>query len=501
MNIRYILLFFTIVTVFFACKKFDSISTEDWQPELAFTLFNSTINTIDLFENYVNSGDLLIDEHQHITLVYSGGGYAIESRDVLDLIPDVNFPMLDTVMHLPYPIPAEIQIDYIRAKSGIMQISALHNHSEDVEFTFTIPEATLNGESFSETVIMPAALPVSSKEYDLSNYILTPQGDSMLFRYTARFVDSDSLAELSYVFVNFIDPVYSYAQGFLGTGTFYVPLDSIEMDFYEYFTTGEVFFEEPKMTITARNSFGFPMRTSFNVLNAITIDGEVIPFGNDVFTQGIDFNYPTIDEIGETKETIVTITRDNSNLENIIGQPIIYFEYDAQVNSNPDNDTTITSFVTDTSNFYLDAEVELPLFGRVDGFAITDTLDFELDETFDNVGDVEFKLVTVNEFPADVELQVLFVDENYNVVDRLLDPAEQLFASSQVNDLGEIIEPARKETFIPLTRSRFNNINETAKYMLVQIRIWSFNDGDTSVRVFEDTEVTVKLGVIGTVSL
>jgi len=500
MNIRYILLFFTIVTVFFACKKFDNISTDEWQPELAFTLFNSTVNTVDLFENYVNSGDLLIDDQQQITLVYRGGGYAIESRDVLDLIPDVSFPMIDTVMHLPYPIPAEIQIDYIRAKSGIMNIQAGNNISEDVEFTFTIAEATLNSEPFNKTVIVPADS-TSVEDYDLSNYLLTPQGDSMLFRYTARLMDSDSLIELSYVFVSFVDPVYSYAQGFLGTGTFYVPLDSIEMDLYEYFTTGDVFFEEPKMTITARNSFGFPMRTSFNVLNAITIDGEVIPFGNDVFTQGVDFNYPTIDEIGETKETVITITRDNSNLENIIGQPIIYFEYDAQVNSNPDNDMTITSFVTDTSNFYLDAEVELPLFGRVDGFAVTDTLDFELDETFDNVGDVEFKLVTVNEFPADVELQIVFVDENYNIVDRLLDPAEQLFASAQVDDLGELVESARKETFIPLTRSRFNNINENAKYMFVQVRIWSFNDGDTSVRVFSDTEVTVKLGVIGTVSL
>ncbi len=498
MNIRYILLFFTIVSVFFACKKFENISTDEWQPELAFTLFNSTVNTVNLFENYVNSGELLIDDQQRITLVYRGGGSAIESRDILDLIPDVSFPMVDSIMKLPYPIPEEIQIDFIRAKSGVMRITAGHNFSENVEFTLNIPEATLNGEEFNKTVTVPALFP-SIQDYDLSNYILTPQSDSMVFRYTARLVDSNTPVTLPLVVVDFQDPVYSYAQGFLGTGSFFVPLDSIEMDLYQYFAAGEVFFEEPKMTITAQNSFGFPMRTSFNVLNAITIDGEVIPFGNDLFTQGIDFNYPSINEIGETKETVVTITTENSNLENIIGQPIIYFEYDAQVNSNPDNDISITSFVTDSSNFYLDAEVELPLFGRVDGFAVTDTFEFTLDETFDNVGDVEFKLVTINEFPADVELQVLFADENFNVVDRLLDPAEQLFASSQVNDLGEIVESATKETFIPLTRSRFNNIAENAQHMLVQVRIWSFENGDTSVRIFEDTQVTVKLGVVGTV--
>jgi len=504
MNIRYILLFFTIVTVFFACKKFENINTDEWQPEVAFTLFNSTVNTVDLFENFVNSGDLLIDQDQQITLVYSGGGYAIESRDVLDLIPDVSFPMIDTFMKLPYPIPAEIRIDFIRAKSGMMQISTGNTYPEPLEFTFTVPEATLNGAPFSKMVTIPAAgngLPLipSLASYDLANYILSPQSDSMVFQYTARLTQSDSLVVLDYVLVDFQDPVYSYAQGFLGTGTFYVPLDSIEMDFYEYFTMGDVFFEEPRMTITARNSFGFPMRTSFNVLNAITVDGEEIPFGNETFTDGIDFNYPTINEVGDTKETVVTITRDNSNIENIIGQPIIYFEYNAEVDSNPDNDTSIISFVTDTSNFYLDAEVELPLYGRVDGFSVNDTLEFALEENFDNVGDVEFKLVTVNEFPADVELQVLFADENYNVIDKLLDPAEQLFASSEVNAAGEVIEPATKETYIPLSRDRFNNITQNAKYMFVRISIWSFDDGGTSVRIFEDTQVTVKLGVIGTV--
>jgi len=506
MDIRYIFLFFIIIA-FAACKKFDNISTAEWQPEVAFTLFNSTVNTSDLFENYVSSGELLIDDQQQLTLVYSGGGYAIESRDVLNLIPDVSFPMIDTFMKLPYPLPAEVEIDFIRAKSGLIQITTGNTYMEPLELTFTIPEATLDGVPFSRTTTIGAAsalipLTPSIQAYELADYVLTPESDSMIFHYSARLVNSDSLVILQAVVVDFQDPVYSYAQGFLGTGTFYVPLDSIALDFYQYFNNGEVFFEEPQMTITARNSFGFPMRTSFNVLNAITVDGETIPFGNQALADGIDFNYPTIDQIGETKETVVVIGRDNSNIENIIGQPVIYFEYDAEVSSNPDNDLSITSFVTDSSNFYLDAEVELPLYGRVNGFTISDTFDFvEISEDFDNVNSVEFKLVTVNEFPADVELQVLFADENYNIIEKLLDPAEMVFESSTVNDLGEITELARKETFIPLSKERFNTITQDAKYMLVQIRIWSFENGETSVRIYEDTEVTIKLGVIGEVTL
>lgn len=505
MNIRYALVFIALVMVV-ACSKFDNITTEEWRPDVAFTLFNTTVNTVDLFESYGEGTELLIDTDQQLTLVYRSNGYSVESRDILSLIPDVTFPMLDTFMKLPYPLPVDIEIDFIRAKSGKMEIRTGNIHDEPVEITFNTPEATLSGMPFNKTFTispMNTTHVFFPKSYPLADYILTPQGDSMIFRYTARLTESDSLVVLENVIgdfgliVDFVEPVYSYAQGYLGSGSFPIPLDSVEVDFFQYFSDGTVFFEEPKMTIRTRNSFGFPVRAYFNTLNAITVDGESIPFGSDELMQGVDFNYPSINEVGQEAETVLVIDKDNSNIEDIIGQPVIYFEYDVEVISNPDADTTITSFVTDTSNFYLDAEVELPLYGRADGFTVSDTFDFDIDlEDYENVEEVEFKLVTENEFPTSVDVQVLFTDAEYNVVDRLLDPLERIFESGVVDANGNVTEASRKETIIPIPKDRFNNITQNATNMLVQVRITTFNEGNTSVRVYEDYDMTVKLGVI-----
>lgn len=504
-KIRYALLFIAVVLMA-ACTKFDNITTDEWQPDVALTLFNTSINTVDLFEDYGQAGELLIDTDQQLTFVYRSNGYAVESKDVLTLIPDVAFPMIDTFMKLPYPLPADITIDYIVAKSGELRLGAANPFPEPLEFTFTIPESKLDGVPFSKTVtISPAnngSSTISIASYPLKDYILTPQGDSMIFKYSARLLDSDSLVILPTptVGVDFLDPVYSYAQGFLGSGSFPIPLDSVEVDFFELFSDGSVFFEEPTMTISTRNSFGFPVRAYFNVLNAINIDGSSIPFGSDELSAGVDFNYPSINEVGEDAETVFVIDKDNSNIENIIGQPVAYFEYEVEVISNPDGDTSITSFVTDTSSFYLDAEVELPLYGKVDGFTVNDTLDFELTGEYAEVNDVEFKLVTENEFPLDVELQVLFTDNEYNVIDELLTASERILASAPVDSNGEATDSSRKETFIPFPKDRFNNVKEKATRILVQAKVTSANDGNTSVRIREHHEVDIKLGVIAGVN-
>ena len=503
-KIRYALLFIAVV-LFAACTKFDNITTDEWQPDVALTLFNTSINTVDLFEDYGQAGELLIDTDQQLTFVYRSNGYSVESKDVLTLIPDVSFPMIDTFMKLPYPLPADITIDYIVAKSGEIKFTTGNPYTEPVEFTFTIPESKLNGVPFSKTVTIGAAndvLPIfpSIASYPLADYILTPQSDSMIFQYSARLVNSGSMVTLPAVIVDFIDPVYVYAQGFLGSGSFPIPLDSVEVDFFELFSDGSVFFEEPTMTISTRNSFGFPVRAYFNILNAINIDGTSIPFGSDELSAGVDFNYPSINEVGEEAETVFVIDKDNSNIANIIGQPVAYFEYEVEVISNPDGDTSITSFVTDTSSFYLDAEVELPLYGKVDGFTVNDTLDFELTGEYDEVNDVEFKLVTENEFPLDVELQVLFTDNEYNVIDELLTASERILTSAPVDTNGEAIDSSRKETFIPFPKDRFNNVKEKATRILVQARVTSANDGNTSVRIREHHEVDIKLGVIAGVN-
>lgn len=501
MKIRYTLLFLLSTLVIIACNKLDkldNINVDEWRPDVAFSLVNTTVTTQDLLENYGEDTEIIVDSDQQLTLVYRSEGYSQEGEELFQLIPDVNFPMNTSPFKLPYPLPAGVRIDYIIAKSGDIKITSVNPHQEAVAITFSIPESTLNGNIFSESWQLANTFPLPLP-YEvitpLDGYILAPADDSITFQYDARFVSNDSMVAMPFV-VDFVEPQFTYAEGFLGNGSFLIPRDTIEVDFFEYFSNdGSVFFEEPRMIITVRNSFGFPVRAQFDVLNAVTRDGTVIPFSSTQLDNGVDFNYPSLTEVGEEKTTVFVIDKDNSNIENIIGQPIVIFDYEADININPDNDTTLVGFVTDTSDFYLDAEIELPLYGTVNGFIANDTLALELGD-YKKVEEVEFKLVVENGFPSDAEIQVYFVDDDYNVIDKLLDPVENALLAAPVGPDGRVIEKMRKETFAKITRDRFTNIKNDATQILVEVTMTTLNDGTTSVRIYDDYDMDVKLGII-----
>ncbi len=495
------LLFIAAILFIVACNKIEklgNIDADGWEPNLAFALANTNITTQDLLENYGEDTEIIVEPDNQLTLVYKSEGYSQEGEELFQLIPDVNFPMNDTVFKLPYPLPVGVRIDYIVAKSGDIKITTANTHNVSIGVNFSIPESTLNGDIFSKYWEVPGILLPFENTFPLEGYVLRPEDDSITFMYDARILSNDSTVLAAFI-VDFIEPQFTYAEGFLGNGYFDIPRDTIEVDFFRYFNNdGSVFFEEPRMIITVRNSFGFPVRAEFSTLNAVTRDGAEIPFNSTQLDQGADFNYPALNEVGQEKTTVFVIDKDNSNIENIIGQPIVMFDYEARMNINPDNDTTIIGFVTDSSDFYLDAEVELPLYGKVNGFTVYDTLDLNLAD-YKKIKEVEFKLVTDNGFPADVEVQVYFTDDNYNVIDQLMDPVENILSAAPVGPDGRVLEKRTKETFIPVNRDRFTNIKDNATKIIIEAVSFTLDGGQTSVRIYEDYNMDIKLGLIADV--
>lgn len=73
-------------------------------------------------------------------------------------------------------------------------------------------------------------------------------------------------------------------------------------------------------------------------------------------------------------------------------------------------DTTINGHVTGDSYFTVKVAVEVPLSGSVNQVVIADTVDVNLTE-FDKIQSAEFKTIIANDFPADVRVQAIFIDE------------------------------------------------------------------------------------------
>lgn len=493
-------LFIGLVLLWSGCKKFnaDGVSVDNWSPDVAAPLFTTSVTVEDLLESYKEEGASIEEDMSgRLTLVYTNEGYSVDLAELFEVIPNIEFPLPDNVFPFPYELPNNIDIHFINIKSGIINYEILSPFFQQLNVTLRIPQIAKDGIIFEET--FPVGFLQNNGSFDVSDYVLTPTNDTLFLEYEAYDASNGDTMDLDgLVGLEFLDLKHSYAQGYLGMGTYETPRDTIEVDFFDYFSSGTVFFEEPSLEVKIRNSFGFPVRMLFNILQAETSDGNVIPLANAQLADGIDFNYPTLSEVGQTKETSFVIDQNNSNLENMIGQPIRYLDYEVEPVANPLGDTSIIGFLTDTSAFSVDVELQLPLYGRAQNFAFTDTFDVDFSE-LDFVNSATLKLVTENGFPMDVYMQLAFLDEDGVVIDEILNPFNHVMTAAPVDGDGRTISTSRKETFAPIEDLRFRALRNQAKFVVLQGKFSTTMEGTESIRVYKDYEVTAKLGIIANV--
>ncbi|MCH8331834.1 MAG: hypothetical protein IH946_10740, partial [Bacteroidetes bacterium] len=71
-----------------------------------------------------------------------------------------------------------------------------------------------------------------------------------------------------------------------------------------------------------------------------------------------------------------------------------------------------------------------------------------------------------NGFPLDVNLQLTFLDSNFNILDSLIDPPKKLFASAIVDGNGRVTQRTLERTEIEFPEERMDNIREARKILM-----------------------------------
>jgi len=290
--------------------------------------------------------------------------------------------------------------------------------------------------------------------------------------------------------VNF---TFSYAEGFLGTDLYELERDTIEIDFFDKWVQGNIYFADPKIYMDVHNSFGIPVRSKVNVMDVYTVNGEILPLESVFVDEGIDIDFPSLDEVGETKITPFEFNTSNSNIDVVLGAGPVAIDYDLDGIPNPELDTTIRGFMTDSSEFSVQVLVELPIYGSATNFVGFDTFDINISE-YDNVEYAEFKIITKNEMSLGVDLQLYFADENNQVLDSLLVDGQQLLKAAPADMEGNALESEEITTFIDFDRDRFSKVKE-AKRILINAAFTTWQDGSVPVIIKADEGVSVRMGM------
>ncbi len=487
----------------FTCSKVDNLNElelAERDAEYALPIFQTSTTIRDILEGLDDSTALEVSEEGLLTLRYKGRFTSRTSQDLFDVLSafdNIPLPIQDTVSVFPFEVPNQMDIDFAILKQGTVRFGFQSFHDEPVQVEFRLPNLiSPTGEAYSYRRSVPAnpstGTTIVSPLVDFSEYEIHPYNDSLFIEYDCIKPngDKDTLSNFYLIISGF---EASYIEGYLGNDIYELERDTIDIDFFDNWTRGDVFFDDPKLNITVSNSFGFPVRSKANLVEVFTVKGDKLPLRSTYINDGVDFEYPLLNEVGETKYTIFAFDRTNSNIDSILGAGPVAIDYDFDALPNPDGDTTIRGFLTDTSAFTVQVEAELPLAGKTNGFAVTDTVDVSL-KFYEELKEAEFKLIADNSMPLDLTIQAFFVDADGIVLDSLFQGAAKLVEAAPVDNNGDVVEEKQTITFTTVDVVKYRRI-QSAKSIHIRTSFSSYNNGTSTVRIRAQQGVEVRMGM------
>jgi hypothetical protein len=492
-NKIFLLLFAAVsMAVFFSnCRvnPFDDIKTDDLNQEWAIPLVDTKKSFGNIIDGFDPNAFIQIGTDNTVILRYKGNFIAQSSLDIFANFKDVAFPLIDSTMAVPFTLPSGVHIEYVDVKKGSLRWG-FAPPAEPLNVTIDIPQLTKGGQSFKRNFNL-SGLTVDA--LDMTGWRLTADNDSIRIYTTARKVSNGQPFNLKgaglFQIQNF---EFAFAKGYFGQSIFDGPQDSIAIDFFDKWKNGSVYFNEPRMIITLDNSFGVPVRSVMKQGEVVTLDGKRLPLQSPL-TAGIDINYPSLNEIGKSKRTVVVLDKNNSNIAQIMSSNPIAIKYDIDGLTNPDSITSIKGFMTDSSKFELQVEVEVPMVGSAKSFEVNDTFDINLVQATD-VTQAEFKVITDNGMPIDLAIQGYFANANGSIIDSMYAAKSPILRGAPVNNLGLPTGITTTENFVTLNAEKLKKVRAATK-LIIRYAFSTTNNGSVPVKLTSTQNVRVRIGV------
>lgn len=473
--------------------------TTDVSPEFAIPLINSSLSIQDVLDN-ANTGNIVqVGGDNFITLTYRKEVISTDTV-VLVKVPPFFIPQILPTQTVPTPFPSDFRVDKITVKNSKLYLSFESNNVNDFTFNLTVPSIKQGNNSltYTKNITNPTGtIPfVFEDSINISGYNILFQNQTFTSGYTA----TDNVTSLPIVVSNcilgFPEVDFTYIEGYLGQKTFTLPVEELLLNFFKQWKSGSVTFTEPKIRLQFDNSYGFPLKVNFDTLQAVTRDAGNIDVVANGLANGKVLTYPALSEVGQEKRTSVIIDKDNSNIINVLEQVPYGLKYQFSGQANPAGDPNLIGFATDASKIVVTVIAELPMEGAVQDFTLVDT--FDLDLTADGIpeGEAEFKIITTNGFPLDINLQCYFLDGFGQAIDSMfLDPNANLMDAAPVDANGRVTNSVQTITFAGFTRERINKIRESVTKISLAGQFNTTNSGNTDIKLYSDYEIQIQIGV------
>ena len=523
-----------IVGVFLqSCVKdgdfdFKKLAKNQYSPTLAAPFVNSRLTLKDILKD--TSGIIQVNSDNSLKLVYSTNNlYSVMAKDLI-IIPDqsiqtdtTNIPLFPPIVGdssyysivKPYSFAmpeAGQKVDSIYFKSAKLSLLIQSNINHSGKIDLTIPNIrNQSGTIFQipiaytyDTINNPTTYTIP-KTLDLSGYTVffdnSPgHTNELTFNYK-HWIYGDHQPNIGGYYIHLNDTIkdiqFGKLFGYIGQYTFNLK----DTTFFDVFTNNTLMdnlqINNVNVGIKYSNSYGVPVQVSVDKFQAYSNTNTVAvhDFPNpNPFT----LNYPKVIpyQVGQTiNGTIPTTgTVQSTDLANAINIAPKFIVYNVTGKTNPTGSTTEENFVLDTSKFTVGVNIEVPLEGKVGGFVVQDTIDFNFDKT-DQIDQASFKVVTTNAFPLSADIQVYFANQISQPIDSLIVTGQQIIVSGIVDPITKkIISPSTRISDIVLSTSQILKLKYTKK-LIIKAKLFSYNYPNQVIKIFNDNYIDVKLGV------
>ena len=370
----------------------------------------------------------------------------------------------------------DAQITEIGIKTGLVNIHLVSTIQDTGRIIYSIPSLSKNGIPFSTEKIVPTTINGESTiyQFNFEDYVLDLKGksgriggDTVNTIYSELYTYIDSTGEL--VTLNKEDSFYyhtefiftpKYALGYLGTDTINVGPEIIESNLFNKIISGELDLDNTTLSVEIENYFGADATLIFNNLESINSNtGEsslagLDQNGNNFIGHRYNINRAILNNINpdpNISANKTSIVLDSDAMLNILPDKI-HTSFDVFLN--PNGPATVQDFLF--TDYPLDASIQLkvPLNLIANNLQLLDTAEIDIDEN-ENIEIEKIFLKVENGFPVNCNVNIIFLDNNQNVIDTLF-KNQQIISGVSENNI--VIEKS-----VSLLESENVNVNNVSR--------------------------------------
>ncbi len=503
--------------LFNSCYKdrfsLDELADSQYNPELAAPLIRTTLTMSDVTEQ--SSEEWKEYPDGLLSLIYrqtASTDLALEIINIPDQTADTSFQVYLPPTMIPGDSTSKLfnfdasvtsqngeRLDTVFFKDGFVDFEVTSNLNHNAKIQIIIPELTIYGVTFLQTVDIPSAGGATHTvtfSFPIKLYTAifdhpTPN-QNIIKEYIRIYVNHGVAANNSpydlTIKQRLRDVSVYYASGYFGQQNFDIAKEVIGISLFDNRTVEEIFMEDPRLKLKFYNSFGFPVGVTMDEFY-VEKDGSML---NVTSTNLPSFNIVGASKPNQFDTTVLIFDKTNSNIIDLFNFQPKKVGFREKLVSNPTG-AVVQNFVLDTSRVYVEAEVELPLYGRALNFTLSDTTKFSLDEV-EGVISAELRFNILNSFPAEANFQIYLADSNGLVLDSLLSGQEQVLTAASVGpppDYRTTI-PVNKTTVVVLGQGKLANLWKTEK-IIYKAMFSTADQGLKVVKIYSDYYLDIKM--------